>query len=432
MDAGAAVSVRVLHGDCLEVLATLPDASVDAVVTDPPYGLTEIRETDVRDALTKWLAGEPYRPKKRGFMGRGWDAFVPGPEVWRECLRVLKPGGHLAVFAGTRTVDLMALGLRLAGAQIRDEIAWLYGSGFPKSLDVSKAIDKMHGAEREPDAARWSGWGTALKPAHEPIIIARKPLVGTVARNVLEHGTGAINVDGCRVPGAYETRDRDTSPGRSMFGTGKGGGAFVPAEGRWPPNVLLDSAAGAMLDEQSGERTSGVKVGGGYGRGAGVSVEGHKRDGTSCYGDSGGASRFFPCLDLAEEDLTAFRYEAKASRSERGEGNIHPTVKPIAVMRWLCRLLTPPGGTVLDPFAGSGTTLLAAQAEGFEAVGIEMEAAHVEIINARLAKPPKSKPAKKRPTVTVTEPARPARQPRAADRACRPPAQLGLFGGDDR
>lgn len=224
-------------GDCREILRTLPDSSVDSIVTDPPYGLG--KEPDALAMLADWLATGHHDVKGSGFMGKAWDAFVPQPALWRECLRVLKPGGHLLAFAGTRTHDLMTLGLRIAGFEIRDTIMWVYGSGFPKSLDVSKAIDKAAGAEREvvgqkfvtnaaqgkglghgdlvggkvragliditapaTDAARqWQGWGTALKPALEPITVARKPLIGTVAENVLAYGTGALNIDGCRVEG---------------------------------------------------------------------------------------------------------------------------------------------------------------------------------------------------------------------------------------
>src|SRR5690606_31937977 len=223
----------IYHGDCLEVLKSLPDNSIDSCVTDPPYGLS--REPDIREVLTKWLAGEDYTHRGGGFMGKTWDSFVPGPSIWREVYRVLKPGAHLLCFAGTRTQDLMTISLRMAGFEIRDVIEWLYFSGFPKSMDVGKAFDKRAGVEREvigkgnaglakgesrrngshkvgyreeyyitapatPLAKKWDGWGTALKPAHEPIILARKPLVGTVAHNVERWGTGALNIDGCRIP----------------------------------------------------------------------------------------------------------------------------------------------------------------------------------------------------------------------------------------
>jgi len=345
-------------GDCLEVLRNMPDDCIDAVVTDPPYGLS--------------------------FMGKKWDYDVPSTEIWAECLRVLKPGGHLLAFAGTRTQHRMAVRIEDAGFEIRDMIAWVYGSGFPKSLDVSKAIDKAAGAEREvlgtvdprgafdgrerksaaintnwrgaegrddvrdlskkdvtapaTEAARqWQGWGTALKPALEPITVARKPLTGTVASNVLEWGTGALNVDGCRV------HADDAPAGRKRHGGGiaENHTSFVlpdsnhesPA-GRWPANLIHDGS-----DEV-------VEV----------------------FGDP---ARFFYC--------------AKASKKDRGDGNTHPTVKPTDLMRYLCRLVTPPGGVVLDPFMGSGSTGKAAVAEGFRFIGIEKDEHSFETAKQRVA-----------------------------------------------
>jgi len=364
------------EGDCLEVMRELSDNSVDAIVTDPPYGLS--REPDIEEVLRHWLAGDDYYRRGGGFMGKTWDSFVPGPVVWREVCRVVKPGGHILCFAGTRTVDLMGISLRLGGFEIRDCLQWLYGSGFPKSLDVSKAIDKKLGAERKivglkpytndgsirgnsynkggyervqlpitapatPEAKQWEGWGTALKPANEPIVLARKPLSEkTIAENVMKWGTGGLNIDGCRVGteqmGGYVVK---SSLGRR---TSEGGEhkdfMATSATGRFPANVLLDEEAGRMLDEQQE-----------------------------------GASRFF--------------YVAKASRSERTHGgkveNNHPTVKPIQLMRHLCRLIAPPGGLILDPFAGSGTTLIAAVEEGFSVIGIEREPEYCEIIRKRMA-----------------------------------------------
>jgi DNA modification methylase len=427
---------KIEVGDCLGALRRMPDASVDAVVTDPPYGLG--REPDPREVLRAWLDGAEYKPGGTGFMGKAWDAFVPSPLVWAECHRVLKPGGHLLAFAGSRTYDWIALGARLAGFEVRDQIMWLYGSGFPKSHDVSKAIDRqrddraevyrvtawiretrdaagvtnrqidaafgcngmarhwtdvppngkqpsvptleqipdllavlavslddvpdeireliwtLNGRKGQPGAAwfkrqstgtsadrggfagvrlgasgnpsrdipateaaqRWDGWGTTLKPAHEPIVMARKPLAGTVAHNVTTHGTGAINVNGCRV----------------------GDDA-----GRWPANIMHDGSPEVLA------------------------------------GFPGDESRFF--------------YTAKASRAERERGlthtkgerrNIHPTVKPAAVMRWLVRLVTPPAGTVLDPYAGSGTTGVACALEGFDFIGCELSPEYAEIARARI------------------------------------------------
>ena len=332
------------HGDCLATLKTFDDNSVDSIVTDPPYGLS--------------------------FMGKRWDYDVPSVEIWAECLRVLKPGGHLLAFAGTRTQHRMAVRIEDAGFEIRDMIAWVYGSGFPKSLDVSKAIDKAAGAEREvvgqrkklqsygadvndvygggpdkggvqlitapaTDAARqWQGWGTALKPALEPITVARKPLVGTVAANVLEHGTGALNIHGCRVgtEGGTAKGSKPQGVGNGIYGAGVHGACEITQldAGRWPANLIHDG--GEFLGEQA---------------------------------------RFFYC--------------AKTSKSDRGVDNNHPTVKPTDLMAYLCRLVTPPGGTVLDPFMGSGSTGKAAMREGFGFIGCELSPEYMEIARARIA-----------------------------------------------
>ena len=334
--------VKLIHGDCLDVLKGMPDNSVDSIVTDPPYGLS--------------------------FMGKKWDYDVPEQAIWEECLRVLKPGGHLLAFAGTRTQHRMAVRIEDAGFEIRDMIAWVYGSGFPKSMDVSKAIDKAAGAQREilsertnrssfdpekqggggfqrgtiqvttpaTDAARqWQGWGTALKPALEPITVARKPFKGTVAANVLEWETGAINVDGCRVA-TSEILGRPQA--EQLFFSGlKNNGYNDNSDkrgGRWPANLIHDG---------SDEPTELL----------------------------GAAARFFYC--------------AKTSKKDRGEGNIHPTVKPTELMAYLCRLVTPPCGVVLDPFMGSGSTGKAAVREGFRFIGIEMDAEYLAIAEARIA-----------------------------------------------
>ena len=297
----------LLHGDCLERLRELPDCSVDACVTDPPYGLS--------------------------FMGKAWDYDVPGAEVWREVLRVLKPGGHLLAFAGTRTQHRMAVQIEDAGFEIRDLIAWVYGSGFPKSRNLD---------------GDWQGWGTALKPALEPITVARKPLGGTVAANVLRHGTGAINVDGCRVG---------------------------DSTGRWPANLIHDGSEDVVwcFPQTTPSPSKPVRQGGGQGYKPGAEY-GAARDGFGVgYGDSGSAARFFYC--------------AKASKADRGVENVHPTVKPTELMRYLCRLVTPPGGVVLDPFMGSGSTGKAAVLEGFRFIGIEREAEYLEIARQRIQQP---------------------------------------------
>lgn len=340
-------------------------------------------------------------------------AFAAWCETWaREALRVLKPGGHLLAFGGTRTFHRLTCGIEDAGFEIRDCLSWLYGSGFPKSLDVSKAIDKEAGhwrgrdgavvsengsmsaanyertdkGERGIDAARqWQGWGTALKPGWEPCVVARKPLAGTVAENVQAHGTGALNIDGCRIRMSDEDRAVVDTRSGAGFGTNQcahggrdEGERFTSSpRGRWPANVALDEAAAAMLDAQSGERASGARKPGEYGGiGSGpIYGEGGATDLPGIDANTGGASRFF--------------YTAKASRADRTSGglanNTHPTVKPTDLMRWLVRLVTPPGGLVLDPFAGSGTTLVAARAEGFRAIGIEREEEYAAIIADRLS-----------------------------------------------
>ena len=565
------MSWRVIHGDCREAMAALDADSIDAIVCDPPYSL--------------------------GFMGRAWDraGVEADPATWRAALRVLKPGAHLVAFGGTRTFHRLTCALEDAGFEIRDCLMWLYGSGFPKSLDVSKAIDKAAGAERrvvseaaplkrmipgadqnatgswikdngreyvptvtEPatDAARqWQGWGTALKPAWEPIILARKPLgERNVAANVQRHGTGALNVDECRI-GSGDGGGRDGEPSAARRYADRGGTNFAPtpgprggaANGRWPANLVLDDIAAVALDAQTGELTSGVMLagtqrsqsGGYHGNFPGEATD------HDTYGDTGGASRFFfvsrvdlrdssthsascpktapgdtsesptaagiesgaspaaarstsssnrdgsgssgtaqspldtksttattttrtidsatcasspssgtttttngceritePCAALSADAASAaadtgpsanssnagpartkgtaspaparispngeretesattptcapiaqpgadaptrFFYTSKASTAERGEGNTHPTVKPLDLMQWLCRLVTPPGGTVLDPFTGSGSTGIAALREGFNFIGVEQAEEYVAIARRRI------------------------------------------------
>lgn len=517
-------SVRLFHGDCLDVMRTLPDASVDAVVTDPPYGL----EFMGKDWDAPWKTGNGFRRSENpadadrenvfGRQSKRGPEYVAGVgfqqwcELWTaECLRVLKPGGHLLAFGGTRTWHRLACAVEDAGFEVRDSIAWLYGSGFPKSLDVSKAIDKRREEDREPrvrvtswvadecarlgwtrprlceafgvknqpiqswternpahaviptwenwqrlkalvgfgddmdaevlrlngrkgthgeawqtaevtairenamsnwsmdggtkfvtredkapatpDAAHWQGWGTALKPAFEPIVVGRKPLAGTVAANVLEHGTGALNIDGCRVAtsdslngGRISTKsdgwDRPWKhdPEAVAAAHERGAAAVAKAEelGRWPTNVVLDDTQAVELDRQSGERTSGV-LAAHHTRNpkeAGILGAYGSADGERGYGDTGGASRFFP----------TFRYEAKAPASERPKvnGTAHPTVKPLDLMRWLVRLVTPPGGTVLEPFAGSGTTVEACVIEGFKCIAIEKTDEYLPLTVARI------------------------------------------------
>ena len=482
--------VTVHHGDCIEVMRTIPDASIDAIVTDPPYGLEfmgkdwdgadgfrrSLNPNDAGRTASKATAGMSQtgysdganRIERPSFLGglnpkcttcgkwqRGGNpcscesptftderlprlhTFQEWCTEWaREALRVLKPGGHLLAFGGSRTWHRLAAGIEDAGFEIRDSIAWLYGSGFPKSLDVSKAIDAAAGAKREvvaegapvkrmipgadqnrtgswikdngrtfvptvtapatEEAAKWEGWGTALKPAFEPIVVGRKPLVGTVAANVLTHGTGALNIDASRVgDGSDSEGDRPareassaaryTDRGAVNLAATPGPRGGSPA-GRWPTNVVLDESQAAELDKQAGTRTSGAKrhAAGDVIQSNWRSLEGRsdaaRRAKDSVWNaDSGGASRFFP----------TFRYEAKAGSDERPNVNgvQHPTVKPLDLMRWLVRLVTPPNGVILEPFAGSGTTLEAAVLEGFQVIGIEREADYLPLIEARLTKP---------------------------------------------
>lgn len=361
--------MRLLHGDCIDLLRTLPDDSVDAVVTDPPYGLAEHKPAVLVTALTAWANGDREQvPDGKGFMGKAWDAFVPPPAVWDDCLRVLKPGGHLVAFAGSRTYDLMGLSIRMAGFEIRDGLQWLYGSGFPKSK-------------------------TQLKPSHEPIVLARKPFRGSEAANALTHGVGALNIEVCRVATADEVDEAGyrakcaSVVGLDSNRTGDAYGEWTgqrtdsaSAEGRWPTNVLLDDTAATALDQQSGTLTSGLLSPHHDAKpSTNNSMSGPNMAGRikgTFGGDTVGASRFFP----------TFRYQAKAPTRERPkvDGVAHPTVKPLALMQWLVRLVTPPGGVVLDPFAGSGTTLQAARDEGMQAIGIEREAAYLPLIAQRL------------------------------------------------
>jgi DNA modification methylase len=414
--------VTLHHGDCLEVMRELPDASVDAVVCDPPYDLTAGKKGGTGAASVN--LDSPYGRSRistgnGGFMGKDWDAtgVAFDPATWRECLRVLKPGGHLLAFGGTRTWHRLACAVEDAGFEVRDSIAWLYGSGFPKSLDVSKALDKLEGHwrgkagevesgnssmsgvnyERTPKgdpvtpaaAAAAAGWGTALKPAFEPIVVGRKPLAGTVAQNWLTHGTGALNIDGCRTVAGRDYRDKcasvvglDSNRNGDAYGewTGAREDSASPL-GRWPANVVLDETQAAELDRQTPtlQRQGNLVHGEASRDGAASQVPNASRLPVCGYGDEGGASRFFP----------TFRYEAKAPTIERPrDGEVaHPTVKPLDLMRWLVRLVTPPGGTVLEPFAGSGTTAEACVIEGFRCIAIEREATYLPLIVARLSKP---------------------------------------------
>ena len=406
----------MLHiGNCIDAISQLPDASIDSIVTDPPYEL--------------------------GFMGKSWDStgIAYNTELWRQCLRVLKPGAHLLAFSGSRTYHRMTVAIEDAGFEIRDQIMWVYGSGFPKSMDISKAIDKQFGAEREvignernfgasksedgkiafgdypgewdittpstDEAKQWDGWGTALKPAHEPIVLARKPLDGTVAQTVLTHGTGGINIDGCRVGRADD--DNSSAGNRTAtFGTqetlsgGNGSGGWEQNDiGRWPANFIHDGSDEVLElfpNSKAGKPQEKRGTGGIWGKG-----DGHSIPVGPSYGDNGSAARFFYCAKASKaernkglEDLPDRRqdeddYERAGTtnprnRSQKARKNHHPTVKPVTLMCYLARLITPPNGTILDPFLGSGTTAVAAILEGFHWVGCEMNVEYAEIILARV------------------------------------------------
>lgn len=356
---------RLVGADCRRVLLGMAADSIDAIATDPPYEL--------------------------GFMGKRWDASGVAFQVdlWEQLLRVLKPGGHLLAFGGTRTYHRMTCAIEDAGFEVRDSLHWLYGTGFPKSLNVGE------------------GRGTALKPGHEPIVLARKPLEGTVAANVAKWGTGALNIDGCRIAGDVPVFARRGDLMTNVYGSGLGGGNRTgeTREGRWPANVLLDEGAAAELDVQSGTLTSGTRAAGvrkGIGFGSSATGDG----GPAIVGSEGGASRFFyvakparaerdaGCAHLPaksggeatdREDDSAGTQNPRAGAGRTGGArNFHPTVKPVELMRYLVRLVTPPGGLVLDPFAGSGTTGVACIHEGFGFLGIEREEEYLEIARARL------------------------------------------------
>jgi len=383
-------NARVFLGDCREVLKALPDNSIDSVVTDPPYEL--------------------------GFMGKKWDSagIAYDVTVWEECLRVLKPGGHILAFGGSRTFHRMAVAIEDAGFEIRDSIAWMYGSGFPKSLDVEKAINKAGG-----DGSAFAGVGTALKPAFEPIVVGRKPFGkgSTVAANVLEHGVGGLNIDASRIGtetitshGAQIDGVGKESVKGSVFGNGTRDYVTPARQGRWPANVILDEYSAGLLDEQSGVLTSGAKKPWVNGSVASKTVasfsaglEGKTRDYTADK-SSGGASRFFYCAKASKRDRneglegleprnaykkggvggTGGHRSVSQAENATPKQNFHPTVKPTTLMRYLIKLVTPAGGTVLDPFTGSGSTGKAALLDGYKFVGAELTEEYLPIIEGRL------------------------------------------------
>ena len=378
--------IELHHANCLDVLRNMKDESVDSIVTDPPYGLS--------------------------FMGKKWDYDVPSVEIWEECFRVLKSGGHLISFSSARTYHRLAVNIEDAGFEIRDQIMWVYGSGFPKSHNISKAIDKAAGADRKiigvsdnvrpnsnrgnglahgeygrvwnettpttHEAQEWEGWGTALKPAHEPMVLARKPFKGTVANNVLTNGTGGLNIDGCRVhhDDPDIQRKKFDNPAGMFTNPNREGerGAGPAPEGRFPANFIHDGSdevVSLFPQTKSTKRppSANADTGNGltHGKMKGLATE-------RGFNDDGSAARFFYC--------------AKANKKERNLGlegsNNHPCVKPVALMEYLCRMITPPNGVVLDPFMGSGSTGIATQNEGFSFIGIDMDRDYIDIACQRI------------------------------------------------
>jgi site-specific DNA-methyltransferase (adenine-specific) len=413
--------IRLIQGDNLKILPTLKSNSVHAIITDPPYGLVgNSRGGSSQPGDLNTPYGRSGPSKKRGFMGKEWDGsgIENNVDMWKECFRLLKPGGHLLSFGGSRTYHRMACAIEDAGFEIRDQIMWVYGSGFPKSHNVGKAVDKLQGNKRKVGNFRkdgrgkwdlklqrekgdtgighmdgshqkyfetkgnseWEGFGTALKPAHEPICLARKPLTGTVAENVLKHGCGALNIDGCRVAidpvsdaSQLRTMNRSQKQDRNGWGMNQNEGdspQVVSTQGRWPVNFCHDgseevtkhfpntkSGTGSGLTQTKARSWKNTST-------AGINRIGHN--------DFGSAARFFFC--------------AKSSKRERSKDNNHPTVKPLKLMMYLCKLITPPNGIILDPFMGSGTTGISAKRLGFGFIGIEKEKEYYNISEQRINK----------------------------------------------
>jgi len=379
------------NGDCLEVLEKLSSEQIHSCVTDPPYHLTSIvkRFGGKNAAPAKSNGTGVYARSSAGFMGQTWDGgdIAFRPETWEKVINALKPGGHLCAFSGTRTYHRMAVAIEDAGFEIRDMIAWLYGSGFPKSHNLAVGITKKldptwkTGDQMMPESAAWEGWGTAIKPAQEPITLARKPLSEkTVAANVLRHGTGAINIDDSRVGYGEKGPDRPFSQTvnteAAHWGNSKADDLQkYKSKGRWPANVVHDGSDEVLEgfpNSKSCNSPSKAKktYGCGLDESGGSIFGGTRSQGTIYPGDSGSAARFYYC--------------AKTSKKERGEDNNHPTVKPIALMEWLVKLVTPKGGVVLDPFMGSGSTGLACVKNGFKFIGIEKDPKYFDIACKRI------------------------------------------------
>ena len=406
----------IYNGDCLEVMDTIDKCSVDSVVTDPPYHLTSIVKRFGKEgsAPAQFGTDGAFARASKGFMGKEWDGgdIAFQANTWRKCYELLKPGGHLIAFSGSRTYHRMAVAIEDAGFEIRDQCIWLYGSGFPKSHNIGREIDKKQGNEREvvgevragknalgqdsgwnkhnnrtqievtKGSSEWEGWGTALKPAHEPMVLARKPLSEkSVADNVMKHGTGAINIDGCRIEGQSELSDIDTTGGR------------------WPSNIMHDGSeqVQSIFPETSSTEISRQRTHKGIWS-AGELAESEQL--MPAYGDQGNASRYFYCAKTSKDERNFGLHGRKSGqyssdgrkkeienayqRNKSVSANTHPTVKPVELMRYLVRLVTPKGGLVLDPFMGSGSTGMGAREEDFRFVGIEKEEEYYEIAKARI------------------------------------------------
>lgn len=455
----------ILNDDCLNILREMDDNSVDSIVTDTPYGLGKVK--DINSLLTSWMTGNDGNSYvgSNGFMGEEWDKSVPSPKIWKECLRVLKPGGHLLVFAGTRTQDLMGVSIRIAGFELRDEISyvgnvlWVYGSGFPKGLNIGKKVDEIQGNEREKThtinranhnqgttyaragckdtgvceytkgISEWEGWNVALKPAHEPILMFRKPLSEkNVALNVLKWGCGGINVDDSRIEANGELKsgiNQRTKGQESVMNASRDWSLEKPfyyegGKGRFPANIILDDSEevrGCFPETKSGTVT-------GYNfeksKQGDVPITKNIKSGVH-FGDSSSASRFFKCCPYEQEGIEELKriwYFTKASKKDRNEGleekkmgmsngakihgdgydkaqdiglnrvisrkNYHPTVKSTSLLKYIVKMVTRKGGTVLDPFMGSGSTGKACMFEGFDFIGIEQDKGYCEIAEARI------------------------------------------------
>ena len=389
---------NVYVGNNIEVLKTFPDNSIDSVVTDPPYGLG--KEPNAIEVLQSWITTGYHEVKGKGFMGKEWDAFVPQPNFWKEIYRVLKPGGYVLSFAGTRTYDWMVMAIRLAGFEIRDQIAWVYGSGFPKSYNIGKAMptDELQ--------AKWQGWGTALKPALEPIVMARKPLSeNTIADNVIKHGVGGINIDEARVD-TGETIAVNVGFKKNKQSDGWGLKRTITENkviGRFPANFIHDGSDEVLKLFPNTQSSAGSFKASDYKQGDGVTN--FTRGDFEGYGDEGSAARFFyvPKASVSERNfgLENFTKQQKvfngqsSTPSEDMKGvekkfstqpmaNIHPTVKPVELMKYLVKMVTPKDGVCLDPFIGSGTTGIACKEEKIDYIGIELNEEYAEIAKARI------------------------------------------------